>query len=62
MRSFLELPLSVRRCFVVEPNGCWLWTRPLDIGGYGRVQKDKRTKKAHRFVYEFLNGDVPRPL
>lgn len=45
-----------------EPNsGCWLWVGPR-IGGYGAVQVDGKTKRAHRLVYEAERGPIPQGL
>ena len=41
---------------------CWLWTGAVDAGGYAHFRHDGRTQKAHRVVWELLNGAVPDGL
>lgn len=45
-------------------QGCLLWPKHIDKGGYGRIalrDKDKRTRhfKVHRLTWEVNNGPVP---
>ncbi len=45
--------------------GCWLYTGPLNHGGYGRVGVGGRAgemRLAHRVVYESLAGPIPDGL
>ena len=49
---------------IPEPNtGCWLWTKHLNIHGYGRVfvrLNGKSTERgAHRIMYLLTHGPVP---
>jgi len=48
--------------FSVEGAGCWLWTRSVSTGGYGRFPLDGRTQSAHRVAYEMLVGPIPEGL
>lgn len=41
--------------YIVQSDGCWLWTGPLNHKGYG--QQGKRL--AHGLVYELLCGPIP---
>ena len=48
-----------------EPNtGCWLWTAHVHYTGYG-IYEDPRVRKsrrAHRVVYELVNGPIPNGM
>lgn len=49
------------------PNGCWVWTGPMDPYGYGkffRVEplKGRTRLPAHRASYEYLVGPIPDGL
>lgn len=49
---------------VDQSGDCWLWQGYKSGGGYGQLwYKDeggrKRTRMAHRFVYEVLVGPIP---
>ena len=44
----------------VEPNtGCWLWMRADYTKGYGAVNFDGHTRRAHRVMYSLVCGCVP---
>jgi hypothetical protein len=42
-------------------EGCWLWTGPVDRGGYG-ICGVPDLRLAHRFVYTRLVGPIPGGL
>jgi hypothetical protein len=44
--------------WIVDENGCWLWQRTIDRGGYGALNGST----AHRFVYEMYRGPIPEGL
>ena len=44
---------------VAGPNGCNLWTGCLTSTGYGSLQKDGKTRYAHRVIYEEFFGQIP---
>lgn len=50
------------RCVQVDPDGCWTWTALLTELGYGRFSVNKRNHPAHRWLYEYLRGPLPRSL
>lgn len=46
-----------------SPNGCWIWTASrLKNGGYGCVNLNKITARAHRVCWEISNGIIPDGL
>jgi hypothetical protein len=44
--------------YVVEPNGCWVWTKARTTAGYGHFHLRGRYYQAHRLVYGLLRGPV----
>lgn len=40
-------------------GGCWLWTGPVDGGGYGLLTFQGVPISAHRVSYLLHNGDLP---
>ena len=42
-----------------EPNGCWLWTGPMQNMGYGRMRFGGKDQLAHRISYKLAYGDWP---
>lgn len=47
---------------VEKTETCWLWTAHIDRPGYGHLQVDGRSVRAHRFAYELLVGPIPPGL
>lgn len=46
-----------------EPNsGCWLWTGAVDAKGYGLLQVDDASRRAHRLAWELHRGPIPASL
>jgi len=41
---------------------CWSWLGTISDAGYGTVQVNGKTKRAHRVVYERLVGPIPDGL
>jgi hypothetical protein len=41
---------------------CWNWTGHLGRGGYGIFWLDGKNKRAHRVIWEHINGPVPDNL
>lgn len=68
VREFAEWCISEFRSrlehkFIPEPNtGCWLWLDHIDANGYGKISFRGRPAMAHRVVYEFYRGPIPRGL
>ncbi len=40
------------------PNDCWLWKASLTTNGYGQLTYRGTSQRAHRFMYELLNGEI----
>jgi hypothetical protein len=48
--------------YVVDENGCWIWTGYVAKDGYGRITVDDRPKLAHRIGYALLVGGLDDQL
>lgn len=49
--------------WIPEPNtGCWLWMGSLNHAGYGWFWDGKRNRRAHRYSWELVHGDIPTGL
>lgn len=47
----------------IQPTpGCWLWNGSVDTHGYGRLWIGDRHLGAHRAVYEYYIGPIPKGL
>lgn len=49
---------------VHKTDSCWLWTKALDVGGYGfaYVNGRKHGQQAHRVSWEMHFGEIPSGL
>lgn len=48
------------RCEMLTETGCWIWTGPLDHGGYGKISIKDVTLAVHRLAYaEFIEPIAP---
>jgi hypothetical protein len=46
-----------------DPLGCWRWTGSHDVAGYGAFHLDSTTtRRAHRWAFELLRGEIPDGL
>lgn len=45
-----------------QADGCWIFLRALDRGGYGTLYADGKTWRAHRYFYIHLIGPIPDGL
>jgi HNH endonuclease len=43
-------------------DGCWEWAGSKDGKGYGQITIERRTRRAHRVVYELMAGPIPDGL
>lgn len=41
-------------------TGCWLWAGGVSEDGYGKLKREGRTLRAHRFFYEQFVGTIPK--
>jgi hypothetical protein len=48
--------------YSVDEKGCHVWNGCVDKDGYGKVNLLGKTKQAHRVIYEFHNGHIPKGL
>lgn len=49
----------------VEPNGCVVWVKTKNAGGYGRIARGSRgagVAGTHRVSWELANGPVPEGM
>jgi hypothetical protein len=44
--------------YVVDENGCWLWTKGRNPQGYGRVRVLGEVWRAHRLSYAWHVADL----
>lgn len=44
---------------VPNKSGCWIYSKALTSGGYGRWKRDGKTRLAHRVAWEIMNGPIP---
>lgn len=42
-----------------QPDECWNWRGSVDTGGYGHINWNGKTTRAHRLAYTFSKGDIP---
>lgn len=43
---------------VVKTDECWIWTGAKSSSGYGHLNINKKTIKAHRYSYEMFFGKI----
>jgi len=55
------LPLRLEKR-ILRTKTCWNWIGSLNVYGYGRLWQKHldSTAYAHRIVYEFLVGPIPK--
>lgn len=49
---------------VIDPgdwdiNQCWIWNAAKDSDGYGKFQFEKKSWRAHRWIYNFYVKEIP---
>ena len=47
---------------VRKTRGCWHWIGAKDNNGYGRIGINGHNRKAHRVLFEMLNGPISTDL
>ena len=48
--------------YVDKTDTCWLWTRGKETGGYGQYTTGRKRgleRRAHRFAWQVLVGEIP---
>lgn len=45
--------------YVVDEEGCWLWTGALHPKGYAKFQVYGKSERAHRWAYQTFVGPIP---
>jgi len=50
--------------YEIDPiSGCYNWIAAKNHYGYGQFRHNtKKTCRAHRWIYEYLNGPIPEGL
>lgn len=48
--------------YYVAESGCWEWSGPLTMHGYGYLSRQKKKVMAHRATYEMWCGPIPEGL
>lgn len=43
----------------LDGDDCLEWTLSRDADGYGQVSRGGRTQRAHRYMWEQVNGPIP---
>jgi len=41
---------------------CWVWVGRLNDHGYGEFKQNGVKHRAHRWIYQVVNGDLPRDI
>lgn len=54
-----SLPPRARGKYRITSTGCFEWVEGRVADGYGKVFDGTRSVRAHRFVYEWVNGPLP---
>lgn len=47
---------------VIKTDTCWLWQAGLFSDGYGAFTVNGKTRRAHRVVFEWVKGEIPKGL
>jgi hypothetical protein len=48
--------------FVMDPSGCWLWTKTTRPQGYGIFSMQGKGYPAHRVIWELVRGPIDSGL
>lgn len=60
----LSIPLAERfwpRVAVAGPDECWLWLGSRNPEGYGLVNVNRKSERAHRVAFLLTYGHLPNP-
>lgn len=47
---------------VDQKTGCWIWQKTKDAPGYGIFYFENHFIHAHRWIYQHLNGEMPKNI
>ena len=47
---------------VEEKDGCLVWKKGVTWNGYGRIKLNGKTQRAHRVMWELMNGPIPEGM
>ena len=53
---------SLKELYKVDKNGCWIFQLYIGTQGYGQINRNGKSQKAHRYFYETLVGKIPTGL
>ena len=45
-----------------QESGCWIWTGSCMPHGYAKFFVDRKTRIAHRWIYEQMRGPIPEGM
>jgi hypothetical protein len=45
-----------------DESGCWEWVAAKITAGYGTIQFEGKTQYAHRLMYRFTKGEIPKGM
>jgi len=46
----------------IDDNGCWFWIAGKTLEGYSTFQVNLKKIRAHRFIYKYYYGNIPKNL
>lgn len=52
----------LRTRYIIDPDGCWRWTRALTGSGYGHLSMGRVYYQAHLLMYVLEVGPLPEDL
>jgi len=62
MNNKLPLKERIETNIEIDSNGCWIWLKCKNNGGYGRIQVNGKPWLTHRVSYELYVGSIPQGL
>lgn len=62
----MNINISLHTRFLLKidkkENGCWEWIGGIQVQGYGAFNVNGKTKRAHRYSYEYYKGIIENDL
>lgn len=62
LRAAEKRAAQERNYTIDEATGCWIWGGAIAGDGYGKLKRQGKTLRAHRFFYSKLVGPIPAGL